>query len=104
LKETLSQIQTFIWPREVTAVPVQFENSTETAKNLLAIKRNIAELETNISRGQLDSRRSQCAALEDLIERQRNSQNVAEKYRTDGIEVEIEQVGRDVDELQKTLR
>jgi chromosome segregation ATPase len=109
LKETFSQIQTPVLPPEVTAISAQFENSAEAAKKLLAIERSIAELEASIARVQLDNRPSQCAALEDLIERQKNAQrellqSVMDKYRTDGLEMEIEQARTDVEEAQKALR
>jgi chromosome segregation ATPase len=109
LKETFSQIQPPVLPPEVSAIALQFENSTEAAKKLLAIERSIAELESSISRVQLDNRPSQCAALEDLIDRHGSAQrelvqSVADKYRTDGVELEIEQAKQDVDELQKMLK
>jgi DNA repair exonuclease SbcCD ATPase subunit len=109
LRKAFSDVALPAFPPEVTAISTQFENSVEASKKLLAIERQIAELEANMQRVHLDNRPSQCGALEDLIEKQKASQRsqqrtLLERYKTDEIEAEIEEARKDVEQGQAELR
>jgi uncharacterized protein YoxC len=81
----------------------------------LALEKSIAEMEASMQKVHLDNRPSQCGALEDLIEKQKESHRTMAKgvCRRSIAEVqgkaqtlldEIEQAVRDVAEVEETLK
>jgi SMC interacting uncharacterized protein involved in chromosome segregation len=109
LRTAFSQVALPVFPPEVTAISTQFQNSVEASKKCLALEKSIAEMEASMQKVRLDNRPSQCGALEDLIEKQKEShrtmaQTLLDRHNTDDIEKEIEQAVRDVAEVEETLK